>query len=99
MRTYLAAVLGVPRAVSVVDQLAGPRELPAWFGPSIGRILRQQDAVIAATRPRELEQVVAELTGTEVCWALNEGGLGGRGSVGWAGQAGLVGEDDELGAV
>ena len=27
------------------------------------------------------------------------GSLGGRGSVGWAGQASLVGEDDELGAV
>jgi hypothetical protein len=35
-------------------------------------MLRQQDAVIAATGPRELEQVVSELTGAEVYWALNE---------------------------
>ena len=61
------------RALSaLVDQLAGPRERPAWFSPSIGRMLRQQDAVMAATGPRELEQAVAELTGAEVYWALNE---------------------------
>jgi hypothetical protein len=57
---------------ALVDQLAGPRERPAWFSPSIGRMLRQQDAVMAATGPRELEQAVAELTGAEVYWALNE---------------------------
>ena len=57
---------------ALVDQLAGPRERPAWFGPSVGRVLREQDAVIAATGPRELEQAVAELTGAEVYWALNE---------------------------
>ena len=57
---------------ALVDQLAGPRERPAWFGPSVGRMLRQQDAVIAATGPRELEQAVAELAGAEVYWALNE---------------------------
>jgi hypothetical protein len=57
---------------ALVDQLAGPRERPAWFGPSIGRMLPPQNAVIAAARPRELEQVVAELAGAEVYWALNE---------------------------
>src|SRR5689334_13030512 len=31
---------------ALVDQLAGPRKRPAWFGPSMGRMLRQQDAVI-----------------------------------------------------
>ena len=61
------------RALSaLVDQLAGPRERPAWFGPSIGRMLRQQAPVIAATGPRELEQAVTELAGAEVYWALNE---------------------------
>jgi hypothetical protein len=35
-------------------------------------MLRQRDAVIAATGPRELEQAVAELAGAEVYWALNE---------------------------
>ena len=57
---------------ALVDQLAGPRERPAWFGPSVGRVLREQDTIIAAAGPRELEQVVAELTGAEVYWALNE---------------------------
>ena len=63
---------GFRALAALVDQLAGPRERPAWFGPSIGRILRQQDAVIAATGPRELEQAVTELAGAEVYWALNE---------------------------
>src|SRR5258707_11241792 len=39
-------------------------------------MLRPQDAVIAATGPRELEQAVAELTGAEVYWALNEAKMG-----------------------
>ena len=63
---------GLRGLAALVDQLAGPRERPAWFGPSIGRILCQQDAVIAATGPRKLEQVVTELAGAEVYWALNE---------------------------
>ena len=64
---------GFRALAALVDQLAGPRERPAWFGPSIGRtIRRQEEAVMAATGPRELEQAVAELTGAEVYWALNE---------------------------
>lgn len=68
---------GFRTLAALVDQLAGPRERPAWFGLSIGRMLRQQDAVFAATGPRELEQAVTELAGAEVYWALNEakGGL------------------------
>jgi len=64
--------LGLRALAALADQLAGPRERPAWFGPSVGRMLRQQDPVIAATGPRELEQAVAELAGAEVYWALNE---------------------------
>jgi len=63
---------GVRAVTALVDQLAGPRERPGWFGASIGRMLRQADAVMAATGPRELEQAVAELTGAEVYWALNK---------------------------
>lgn len=63
---------GFRALAALVDQLAGPRERPAWFGPSIGRMLRPQDAVMAATGPRELEQAAAELAGAEVYWALNE---------------------------
>jgi len=63
---------GFSALAELADLLAGPREDPAWFGPSIGRILRRQDALMAATGPRELEQAVAELTGAEVYWALNE---------------------------
>ncbi|GEM_PF-4623665 len=54
---------GLRALAALVDQLAGPRERPAWFGPSIARMLRQEDAVIAATGPRELEHTVTELTG------------------------------------
>jgi len=67
---------GFRALAALVDQLAGPRERPAWFGPSIGRVLRQEDAVIAATGPRELEQAVTELTGAEMYWALNEAKMG-----------------------
>jgi len=63
---------GLRALAALVDQLAGPRERPAWFSPSIGRMLRQEDAVIAAAGPRELGQAVTELTGAEVYWALNE---------------------------
>jgi hypothetical protein len=63
---------GFRALAALVDQLAGPRERPAWFGPSVGRILCQEDAVMAASGPRELEQAVSELTGAEVYWALNE---------------------------
>ena len=54
------------------DRLFGPPERPGWFDPSITRILRQGDAVIAAAGPGELEQVIAELTAGEVYWALRE---------------------------
>jgi hypothetical protein len=58
---------GFRALAALVDQLAGPRERPAWFGLSIGRMLRrQEEAVMAATGPRELEQAVAELAGAEV---------------------------------
>jgi hypothetical protein len=57
---------GLRALAALVDQLAGPRERPAWFSPSIGRMLRQEDAVIAAAGPRELGQAVTELTGAEV---------------------------------
>lgn len=54
------------------DQLFGPPQRPGWFDSSIARILRQGDAVMTATSPRELEQVTAELTGGEVHWTLRE---------------------------
>jgi len=63
---------GFGALTALVDQLAGPRERPWWFGASIRRMLRRDDAVMAAAGPRELEQAVAELTGAEVYWALNE---------------------------
>ena len=36
---------------ALADKLVGPRERPAWFDPSIGRMLRQQDAIIARPAP------------------------------------------------
>lgn len=59
------------------DQLFGPPQRPAWFDPSIARILREDEMIMAAAGPRQLEQVAAELTGAEVYQALREaqGGL------------------------
>src|SRR6266571_5756099 len=71
-----AAKATAPRATgglaTLRDQLFGPPQRPAWFDPSIARILQEGAAVLTATGPRELEQTTAELTGAEVYWALNE---------------------------
>lgn len=64
------ADLAVARKV-LAERLGGRRERPAWFGPSIAKVLQHLDAVAAATGPRELEQAVAELTGGEVYRALH----------------------------
>jgi hypothetical protein len=48
------------------ERLPGARQRPAWFDPSIARILRQNETVMAATGPLHLEQVTAELAGAEV---------------------------------
>jgi hypothetical protein len=54
------------------DQLFGPPQRPAWFGPSIARILQEGKAVLIATGPRQLEQAAAELAGAEVYRAVHE---------------------------
>lgn len=64
--------LAVGSLAALGDQLFGPPKRPGWFDPSIARILGQGEAVMAATGPRELEKVTAELTGGEVYWALRE---------------------------
>lgn len=76
-----AAKITAPQATgdlaTLSDELFGTPERPVWFDPSIARILGQGESVLAATGPRELEQVAAELTGAEVYLALREarGGL------------------------
>jgi hypothetical protein len=53
-----------------------PRERPAWFGPSINRILENASALPAARGPRELEQLTAELVGGELHRTIQEGNSG-----------------------
>jgi hypothetical protein len=62
--------------VALRDQLWGPPQRPAWFDPSIARMLREGEAVLTATGPRQLEQAAAELTGAEVYRAVREAGEG-----------------------
>jgi hypothetical protein len=60
----------------LTDRLSVRPARPPWFGPSIARILGQDEALMAATGPRELEQVAAALTGTEIYRVLHESGQG-----------------------
>jgi hypothetical protein len=58
---------------SPLDRLLQPRERPAWFGPSITRVLENASALPAARGPRELEQLTAELLGGELHRTVHEG--------------------------
>jgi hypothetical protein len=53
-----------------------PRERPAWFGPSIIRVLENGSALPVARGPRELEQLTAELVGGELHRTVQEGNSG-----------------------
>jgi len=61
---------------SPLERLMKPRERPAWFGPSITRVLENASALPAARGPRELEQLTAELLGGELHRAVQEGNSG-----------------------
>lgn len=67
---------GTSSLAALRDQLFGPQQRPAWFDPSIARILREGEVVMTAGGPRQLEQITAELTGAEVYQALREVGEG-----------------------
>jgi hypothetical protein len=67
-----ATTLSAASLAALWDQLAGPRQRPAWFDPSITSVLRNSQTLMSAAGPRELEQATAELTGAEVYRALRE---------------------------
>ena len=61
-----------PSTWTVLESLAGPRERPAWFDSSIKGVLDRADVVLAARRPRELEDLTAGLLGAELHRIIHE---------------------------
>ncbi|WP_324273321.1 hypothetical protein [Blastococcus brunescens] len=49
-----------------MESLAGPRQPPGWFQPSITGVLDRARVVLAARGPRQLEEATAELLGAEL---------------------------------
>lgn len=50
----------------MLQRTFGSKERPAWFDDSIRRVLDGAAALVAATGPRELEQLTTELVGAEL---------------------------------
>jgi hypothetical protein len=61
---------------SPLERLMKPRERPAWFEPSITRVLENASALPSSRGPRELEQLTAELLGGELHRTVQEGNSG-----------------------
>ncbi len=55
-----------------MGSLAGPRERPEWFDPTIKGVLDRAGVVLAARGPRELEDVTAGLLGAELHRIIHE---------------------------
>jgi hypothetical protein len=56
----------------VLQRTLGSKERPAWFDDSIRRVLDSAAALVAATGPRELEQLTTELVGAELYRAIHD---------------------------
>lgn len=59
-------------ALAVLQQTFGSKERPAWFDGSISSVLDGASALVAATDPRELEQLTTELVGVELYRAIHD---------------------------
>ena len=56
----------------MLQRTLGSQERPAWFDDSIGRVLDGAAALVAATGPRELEQLTTQLVGAELYRAIHD---------------------------
>jgi hypothetical protein len=65
-RTVRQLVARPASAFAVLQNSLGSEERPARFDDSIRRVLDGAAALVAATGPRELEQLTTELVGAEV---------------------------------
>lgn len=59
-------------ALAVLRRALGSNERPAWFDDSTRRVLDGAAALVAATGPRELEQLTTELVGAELYRAIHD---------------------------
>lgn len=64
--------------MAVLQRTFGSKERPGWFDGSIRTVIDGATALLAATGPRELEQLTTELIGTELYQALHGRGEGLR---------------------
>ncbi len=55
----------------MLQRTFGSKERPAWFDDSIRRVLDGAAALVAATGPRELEQLTSELVGAQLHRAIH----------------------------
>lgn len=62
-----------PEPLAGLPRLLGPPERPAWFDPSIKRVLDGAVGLMPVQGARELEQLTAELLGAELHRAVHEG--------------------------
>jgi len=62
----------------MLQRTLGSKERPAWFDTSIHRVLDGAAVLVAATGPRQLEQLTTELVGAELYRAIHDKGDGLR---------------------
>ena len=62
----------------MLQRALGSQERPAWFDDSIRGVFDGAAALVAATGPRELQQLTTELVGAELYRAIHDTGEGLR---------------------
>ena len=56
----------------MLQRTLGSKERPSWFDDSIRRVLDRATTLVAATGPRDLEQLTSELLGAELYRAIHD---------------------------
>lgn len=69
-------VVQAESAFASLQRLLGSKERPGWFDDSIRRTIDGAPVLVDAAGPRELEQLTAELVGTQLYRAIHDAGKG-----------------------
>ena len=72
VRSAPQSVVRPESALAVLQRTLGSKERPAWFDDSIRRVLDSAATLVAATGPRELEQLTTDLVGAELYRAIHD---------------------------
>lgn len=78
VRTASSPLARPESALAVLQRTFGSQERPAWFDDAIGRVLDGAGGLLAASGPRELEQLTTELVGAQLYAAIHDTGAGLR---------------------